>query len=176
MRRRVIELTLTVPMGINCQGGVNYLVVLVPQFISDIVNNGECVRAVMVTKGQARYLHRYVELVSFMYRRAVRVIVPMSEVNQVDDFLRSRLIIVPHIEDSTLVNRVSELDAASIYANVSVVFNEPPRLRELFIHLSPPRLRRGFNVAYGLPTVEAEVTYIVYHPVASASSPSGISF
>jgi len=94
----------------------------------------------------------------------VRLIVPIDEINDVDDALRRRLIIIPHIDDSRLINRISELDSASIYANVTADFNEPPRLRELFIHLTPPKLRRGFNVVYGLPIVEADQVYLIHYP------------
>ncbi len=160
----VVNLVLTAPFNVDCREGIDYAVFLIPQFIGDLVSGGRCVRVIILPRGQARWLRNYIDLVSFLRRSGVRLIVPIDEINDVDDALRRRLIIIPHIDDSRLINRISELDSASIYANVTADFNEPPRLRELFIHLTPPKLRRGFNVVYGLPIVEADQVYLVHYP------------
>jgi hypothetical protein len=160
----IINLTLGSPINVQCGDGREYLVVLMPQFIFNLINEGECVKAIMLPKGQAGELHNYPELASFLVKNNVRLIVPLSELNSISGLLRRRLIIVPHIDDSRFMNKISELERASIVANATLLFNNPPRLREIFIHLLPPKLRRGFNLTYSSPTLKADLIYMVYYP------------
>ena len=159
-----INLTFGSPINIKCSNAQEYLVALIPQYISNLINEGECVRAVMLPRGWAGRIHDYVELISFLVKNNVRLIVPLSELNNINESLRRRLIIVPHIDDSRFISEVANLERASLFANASLILNNPPRLREVFIHLLPPRLRRGFNLIYGTPTIQADLIYMVHYP------------
>ncbi|WP_291764568.1 hypothetical protein [Caldivirga sp. UBA161] len=152
------------PINVKCGNGQEYLIILMPQYMSNLINGGGCVKAVMLPKGLAGEFHTYLELVSFLVKNNVRLIVPLSELNSLSELLRRRLIIVPHIDDSRFISKISELERASFFANASLILSGSPRLKEVFIHLLPPRLRRGFNLIYGTPTIQADLIYMVHYP------------
>ncbi|WP_156769868.1 hypothetical protein [Caldivirga maquilingensis] len=160
----IVNLTFESPINIRCSNGEEYLVALIPQYIGNLINEGECVKAVMIPRGWVGRLHNYIELVSFLIKNNVRLIVSLSELNSINEFLRRRLIIVPHIDDSRFMSEITGFERASFFANASLILSNPPRLSEVFIHLPPPRLRRGFNLIYGAPTIQADLIYMVHYP------------